>query len=132
VEGLKTYALSKTASSASFHTALQSLFSNPTSEIRVGFVFCERLVNMPVQVIPPMYRMLADELRTKGAVYTHLLFLSRIYRLTAEEEADLVAATPPNKKRKQRAGQQSAGGGTFSFHPEDEYVQKVGASLTYI
>jgi hypothetical protein len=28
----------------------------------VGLVICERLVNMPVQVVPPMYRMLVDEI----------------------------------------------------------------------
>jgi protein BCP1 len=27
-------------------------------ERHVGLVICERLVNMPVQVVPPMYRML--------------------------------------------------------------------------
>lgn len=129
MQGLAKYALTKTASAPIFHNALQPLLTSPGSDIRLGYVFCERLINMPVQVIPPMYRMLADELQAKGDTYTHLLFLSRIYRLTAEEEADLMAATPATKKRKQRAGQQPAGGGTFSFHPEDEYVQKVSTFL---
>ena len=31
-------------------------------ERHVGLVICERLVNMPVQVVPPMYRMLVDEI----------------------------------------------------------------------
>ena len=28
----------------------------------MNLVICERLVNMPVQVVPPMYRMLVDEI----------------------------------------------------------------------
>ena len=32
------------------------------NERHVGLVICERLVNMPVQVVPPMYRMLVDEI----------------------------------------------------------------------
>jgi hypothetical protein len=43
------------------HSTLEALFSQ--SESHVGLVLCERLRNMPVQVIPPMYRMLADEVR---------------------------------------------------------------------
>ena len=31
-------------------------------ERHVGLVICGRLVNMPVQVVPPMYRMLVDEI----------------------------------------------------------------------
>jgi protein BCP1 len=43
------------------HSALQTIFS--TAETHVGLIICERLVNMPVQIIPPMYKMLLDELR---------------------------------------------------------------------
>ena len=32
------------------------------NERHVGLVICERLVNMPVQVVPQMYRMLVDEI----------------------------------------------------------------------
>ena len=44
-----------------FHATLQALFSQ--SEAHVGLVLCERLVNMPVQVVPPMYNMLANEIK---------------------------------------------------------------------
>lgn len=32
------------------------------SQNHVGFVFSERLINMPVQIMPPTYRMLQEEL----------------------------------------------------------------------
>ena len=32
------------------------------NERHVGLVICERLVNMPVQVVRPMYRMLVHEI----------------------------------------------------------------------
>ena len=31
-------------------------------ERHVGLVICERLVDMPVQVVPPMYRVLVDKI----------------------------------------------------------------------
>jgi hypothetical protein len=67
-----------------------------------------------------------------GTPYTHFLFVSRIYRLTSEEQEVLMATAPAPKKKKQKAttGAPGAptpntGSGTFSFHPEDEYIQKV-------
>jgi hypothetical protein len=41
----------------------------------------------------------------------------------------MVVAAPPTKKQKQKKAPAAAtGGGTFSFHPEDESLQKVKSS----
>jgi protein BCP1 len=63
VKAIANYCLEKVAASGdqSFQATLHTLFSQ--SQHHVGLVICERLINMPVQVIPPMYKMLADELR---------------------------------------------------------------------
>ena len=53
---LTDYLLSKTSADQGFHSAL----SSPNH--RVGLVLSERLVNMPVQVMAPMYRMLSEEI----------------------------------------------------------------------
>ena len=52
-------------SDPAFHETLKALFSQ--SEAHVGLVLCERLVNMPVQVVPPMYSMLANEIKWANA-----------------------------------------------------------------
>jgi len=62
MKAVANYLLAVTsAHDQAFHATLQALFSQ--SEAHVGLVICERLVNMPVQVIPPMYKMLADEVK---------------------------------------------------------------------
>jgi protein BCP1 len=63
VKAIANHCLEKVAASGDqpFHTTLHALFSQ--NQQHVGLVICERLINMPVQVIPPMYKMLADELR---------------------------------------------------------------------
>jgi protein BCP1 len=129
---LTNYILTKIeGTSESFYSTLQNLVTSPTPS-RLGFVFSERLINMPVQIVPPMYRMLSDELaKQNGPKYTHLLFVSRIYRLTQEEQDALLATAPTPKKKKAKNAAfaktptPNTGAGTFSFHPEDEYVQKV-------
>ena len=52
--------LKKTTSSQTLHSELQTLLS---ASQHIGFIFSERLINMPVQVVPPMYRMLSDEIK---------------------------------------------------------------------
>lgn len=73
-----SYALAKSASNAAFNAALQSLLGEAglQSTNHVGFVFSERLINMPVQVVPPMYRMLSDEIKWANEEVSKLLAVS--------------------------------------------------------
>ena len=59
--------------------------------------------------------------------FKHFVIISRIYRLTAEEAADLQAAAPPTKRQKQSDPPPAAG--VYSFHPEDELIRRVRSSL---
>jgi protein BCP1 len=133
------------------HSTLEALFSQ--SESHVGLVLCERLRNMPVQVIPPMYRMLADEVRWAVAdqepyTFTHIIILSRVYHLSEEEELALAnsALTRPTasgsgnspkraRKMKQvdsRTTTERPQDGIYSFHPEDVILSKYASHcLTY-
>lgn len=64
IKALASYLLAKSTSTPSVHTTLQHLIGTEalsSSSQHVGIILGERFVNMPVEVIPPMYRMLADE-----------------------------------------------------------------------
>jgi len=128
IRALIEYVLLKSGSNPGLHSTLQNLFGNEglKSQNHVGFIYSERLINMPVQVIPPMYRMLGDEIQwalddNEPYRFSHLLFISRTYRLSAEQAQEL---QPQSRRKKQKAAQPAAVGGVFSFHPEDEYIQK--------
>ncbi|SCV67972.1 BQ2448_93 [Microbotryum intermedium] len=87
-----------------FAKILESILSNSvesstaTTRSNVGLVISERLVNMPAQVVPPMYRMLQEELQwarddasfffpfsKEPYHFSHLLFLSRVFLSSAEQ-----------------------------------------------
>ncbi len=127
IRAIAEYILSKSAGDPSLHDTLQTILGHdPPSHL--GFIFSERLVNMPVEVIPHMYRMLADELQwacDDGEPYHfgHLLVLSRTYTLP-DEEAEASSASPQQKRRK-GASTPSAAGRVFPFHHEDTYIQEV-------
>ncbi|KDQ53022.1 hypothetical protein JAAARDRAFT_137838 [Jaapia argillacea MUCL 33604] len=144
IQALTSLLLSKSQpTNPSFHTTLQNILgpnANPSQHI--GLVLSERLINMPVQIVPHMYRMLVDEIKwaiddNEPYTFTHLLFISRTYTLT-QDEAQLLLSSQPNassrknKSKKLRPSLPSGaeGGGVFSFHPEDEVIEKY-ASQTY-
>ncbi|KAJ3527396.1 hypothetical protein NMY22_g9806 [Coprinellus aureogranulatus] len=147
IKAIAQYCLEKSSSSPELHSTLQSLFSQ--SEKHVGLVICERLINMPVQVIPPLYNMLKDEVRnavSQGLPYkfSHLLFISRTYHLSLEEESQLENSMPASearkkkaktKKRKSEAGDDShvrPEDGVYSFHPEDAAIMELSShTLNY-
>ena len=74
IKALTEYWVQKSSALPAMQQDLQRLLDDTTSH--VGLVLCERLINMPVQVIPHMYRMLAEELKAavevvSGWVHAH-------------------------------------------------------------
>ncbi|KAJ2915639.1 hypothetical protein MD484_g4755, partial [Candolleomyces efflorescens] len=151
IKAIAQYCLSKaseTTSSSTLHSTLQTLFSQ--SENHVGLIICERLINMPVQTIPPLYNMLKDEVRNAVAQnlpykFSHLLFISRTYHLSLEEESQLansISESDARKKKgktKKRKSEANDGGqdarpedGIYPFHPEDPAITELAShTLNY-
>ncbi|KAI0369884.1 hypothetical protein BV20DRAFT_967212 [Pilatotrama ljubarskyi] len=138
IKALTSYVLEKSSADPALHSKLQSLLGPSalsSNQNHVGFVFSERLINMPVQIMPHMYRMLADEIQwalddNEPYDFTHLLLISRVYRLTAEEAAELQASAPRTKRQKQSEPPQGAG--VYPFHPEDDIIRRFAThSLDY-
>ncbi|KAF8634100.1 hypothetical protein AX15_001068 [Amanita polypyramis BW_CC] len=148
IKAIAAYLLSKSAKTHStMHSVLQNIFSNV--EPHVGLVICERLINMPVQVIPSMYRILFDEQQNalsagKSYKFSHLLFLSRTYHLSDDEESALANSTsarqfdanvrPKKTKKAKTAAEVSEEydlskrrpeDGIYPFHPEDLLIMQV-------
>ncbi|KAJ7355437.1 p21-C-terminal region-binding protein-domain-containing protein [Mycena albidolilacea] len=144
IAALAAYFLDKTAQAdPAFNATLAGLFRGQGTH--VGLVLCERLVNMPVQTVPPMYRMLSDEIKwaladSEPYAFTHLLFVSRAYHLSDAEEEALANRAPAgksSKKSKKQKGPQPPSqarpqDGIYSFHPEDACIEEHALhSLSY-
>ncbi|KAF2967358.1 hypothetical protein GQX73_g6220 [Xylaria multiplex] len=84
----------------------------------VGLILSERLINMPSDIVPPLYTMLAEEIQDavddkEPYEFTHYLIVSKTYH---EIESTLA------EERKKKKGKQDAA--LYYFHPEDEVLQK--------
>ena len=97
---------------------------NQSSTARVGLILTERLINIPSEVVPPMYKMLLEEIswaveEKEPYTFSHYLILSKTYR---EILSSLDEERPQKKKKKGSATKQ--GSEVFYFHPEDEVLHK--------
>lgn len=102
---------------------LADLLSQPTIP-SIGLILTDRLINVPSEVVPPMYSMLLEEIQwaiddKEPYNFSHYLILSKTYtevasKLDAEENR-------PTKKKKKAAGTSFE---TMYFHPEDEVLHR--------
>lgn len=61
MKGLVDYLLEKTKKDSKLNEVLINLFKE--NKKHVGLILSERLINMPVQLVPPMYKMLKEEIQ---------------------------------------------------------------------
>ena len=145
VEKMSSYLLNraKSSSNQTLHSSLSQLLSDSSSNI--ALLLGERLVNMPVVLIPHMLRFLLEELETASKEvgvciasflnpnwstkdstykYSHFLIPTRTY-IEQDNDVDMDDETPAKKKR---------GGGSSklqTFHPEDDMTQDVSCFLAH-
>ncbi|KAJ4379806.1 Mss4p nuclear export [Didymella sp. IMI 355093] len=95
----------------------------PAAPAQIGLILTERFINMPHEIVPPMYTMLMEEIQwaveeKEPYAFTHYLLLSKAY---SEVASSLPAVgQPPSKKKKAGKAEEE----TFYFHPEDEVLHQ--------
>ncbi|KAG5459085.1 MAG: p21-C-terminal region-binding protein-domain-containing protein [Olpidium bornovanus] len=140
---IKKYVLDKVKDKdPAFHSLLSKLLEDTSGKQSVGLLLTERLVNMPAQIAPPMFRMLAKEIQwaideKEPYDFTHYLLLSKIYRTVASDLLDVpdedgegrtVVQKKKKSKKKSEGGAQGDsefGKDLFYYAPEHEVVRQV-------
>ncbi|PYH89773.1 hypothetical protein BO71DRAFT_434471 [Aspergillus ellipticus CBS 707.79] len=122
IKDLTTYLHRKATSTPSLAPLAQLLSQTPVPPI--GLILTERLINMPVEIVPPMYTMLQEEIAwaikdKEPYNFSHYLLVSKTYE-EVESKLDNEESRPQKKKKK--AGGQAAE--RFFFHPEDEVLEQ--------
>ncbi|KAF3044931.1 Mss4p nuclear export [Didymella keratinophila] len=96
----------------------------PAAPAQIGLILTERFINMPHEIVPPMYTMLMEEIQwaveeKEPYAFTHYLVLSKAYSEVASNLPEM-GKQPPSKKKKAGKNEDE----TFYFHPEDEVLHK--------
>jgi protein BCP1 len=113
--------LQKKIPPSSESTDISTLLSSP--DVQIGLILTERLINMPSEIVPPMYTMLLEEIdwaleEKEPYKFTHYLVLSKVYS-EVESKVDQEDSRPSKKKKKANSSEE-----VFYFHPEDEVLHK--------
>lgn len=104
--------------------SIEQLLDKP-DEATVGLILTDRLINVPSEVVPPMYTMLLEEVQwaleaKEPFQFSHYLILSRKY-VEVESKLDQEDEQPRKKKK---AAARAKSGAFFYFHPEDEVFER--------
>ncbi|KAI9836413.1 MAG: Mss4p nuclear export [Sarea resinae] len=119
IKDLTSYLRQKAASNPTLSQLSNLLSSTPIPPI--GLILTERLINVPSEVVPPMYKMLLEEIswaveEKEPYTFSHYLILSKAYTEVASK-LDEQEDRPQKKKRKDGSSRDDE---LFYFHPEDE------------
>ncbi|KAI9821844.1 MAG: Mss4p nuclear export [Pycnora praestabilis] len=122
IQDLTTYLSQKSATNPSL-SQVATLFSASSSNSQVGLILTDRLINIPSEVVPPMYNMLLEEIswaleENEPYTFSHYLILSKTYTEVASK-LDEKESRPQKKSKKGQSEQE-----IFYFHPEDEVLQR--------
>ena len=100
VKKLVAYVLDKTNNQPKFNVLLRKLLGDKKNKI--ALIVSERLINMPVEVVPPMYKMLHEEMESvedahEKYEFDYFLVVSKVYEMVAAKEQE-DAKTAKKKK----------------------------------
>lgn len=135
VKPLVEYLIARLPTPSPFRTLLQST-SSPQSKTRIALVVSERLVNLPVQLMSPLWKMTIDEVEkaqkegTPDLDFTHYLLISRVYKMDVGDEnidtAMSSTVTQPSSKKTKKAKPTGPAvtSGLFHYHPEEEFLEQ--------
>ncbi|KAJ9104767.1 hypothetical protein QFC19_003908 [Naganishia cerealis] len=141
IKALLTYLLDRLPAADPIRDLLLTTITTPQKPTtRIALIVSERLVNLPVQLMPPMWKFLLEELENakkegvKEMCFTHYLLISRVYKFDgADDDMDMGEETknkaPASKKSKkqQQAPPTGIPGGLMHYHPEEEFLERTFA-----
>lgn len=109
IKKVVSYLLEKTKPTSEVNLILRKLLAPrkaaDTRALKTGWIFSERLINMPVETVPPMYKMLLEEMEKAENSHTnfdfdYFLVVSRVYKMVRANVEDPEADSKQAKKRK--------------------------------
>jgi protein BCP1 len=110
---LVDYMISKTSKKPEFNRKLRQLLA-AGSKSRIGLVFSERMINMPVEVVPPMYRLFLEETTSEDKPpFDYYLIVSKAFT-EEESQLDLEERRPLKRGKFQNPKE------VYHFHTEDD------------
>ncbi|KAL8967144.1 MAG: hypothetical protein Q9183_003049 [Haloplaca sp. 2 TL-2023] len=126
IKQLIGYLRDRAATNPALSPLTQDLKAESANEI--GLILTERWINIPTEVMPPMYRMIEEEINWAVAdkepyTFTHYLILSKSY-LAVPSLLNENTNRPKKKMKPKSKKGVDEGHSMYYFHPEDEILHR--------
>lgn len=130
VKAILDYVLEKTKPDTEFNMVLKKLLhpaADLKRQLKVGLIISERMINMPVEVVPPTYKLLFEEMEKAEDAhekyeFDYFLVISKIYKLV---HATISDDYDEQKLKKKKVSTSGAKGDEFDyFHYEDMVLEQ--------
>ncbi|CDK29575.1 unnamed protein product [Kuraishia capsulata CBS 1993] len=123
---LVQYLFEKTSKTAEFSMTLRQLLSS-ASKFKTGWIVSERLINMPVETTPPMYKMLLEEIENsknnkEPFEFDYFLVISKVYKLVASATDKALEEDQKKSKKSKKQGEEIPE--LDYFHYEDQVLEE--------
>ncbi|KAG1180051.1 hypothetical protein G6F70_000767 [Rhizopus microsporus] len=119
IQQLCSYLLNKCPKkNGPLHQAVSEILNHK----QVGWVVSERFINMPVEIMPPMYAMLQEE--TKKAVQQNEPYSFEWYMFISKTYREVASSIDDEEEEGEKAGssKKPVNNETFYFQSEDEII----------
>lgn len=120
---LMEYLISKTSKKPEFNRKLRQLLAS-SSKSKIGLVFSERMINMPVEIMPPMYKLTTSTENENACQFDYYLVISKAFT-EEESQLDLEDKRPAKRGKFQNPKE------TYLFHTEDEVFHEFAEYKAY-
>lgn len=125
LKALADYFIQKTQDNAAYNRKLRQILA-PSSTSKVGLILSERLINMPTEVVPPMYDMLYRESAAAGLEFDNFIILSKVF---TEQESVVDREDNPRQAKRTKPAV-NASSEIYYFHQEDELIKSKYAEFS--
>lgn len=115
------YLLAKSKKSEKAYKQINKLLG-PDTKAQIGLLISERLINMPVEVTPPLYRILLEELSAKVSSDASCSF--DYFVIWSKSYTEIASKLDTEDDRPKKKSKHSESLETFFFHAEDEILIK--------
>lgn len=131
IKAVVDYVIQKTKDQREFNMALSKLLApakttkDDSKQLKVGLIVSERMINMPVEVVPPMYKMLLEEMEKAEDAhekyeFDYFLVISKIYKLV---DSNIDEEDDGQKSKKKKASATKTDEFDY-FHYEDIVLEE--------
>lgn len=124
---LLDYMIAKTSKKPEFNRKLRQLLA-ASSKSKIGLILSERMINMPVEVVPPMYRLFLEEItretKSTDSPFDYYLIVSKAFT-EEESQLDLEERRPLKRGKFQNPKE------IYHFHTEDDVFHEFADHHTY-